>query len=67
MLRIDIPTLEEFKALTQIKGETCVSLYVPTSPLGTGAKFNRTAFKDREGSLGADEGSRPRQEQDCHF
>jgi hypothetical protein len=46
MLHIDIPTLEEFKALAQIKGETCVSLYVPTSPLRTSAKFNRTAFKD---------------------
>lgn len=46
MLHIDIPTLEEFKALAQIKGETCVSLYMTTSPLGTSAKFNRTAFKD---------------------
>src|ERR1700704_2463129 len=46
MLHIDIPTLEEFKALAHIKGETCVSLYLPTSPLGTSAKFNRTAFKD---------------------
>jgi len=46
MLHIDIPTLEEFKALAQIKGETCVSLYLPTSPLGTSAKFNRIAFKD---------------------
>src|SRR4030088_1501406 len=46
MLHIDIPTLEEFKALAQVKGETCVSLYMPTSPLGTSAKFNRTAFKD---------------------
>src|ERR1700704_6183303 len=46
MLHIDIPTLDEFKALAQIKGETCVSLYLPTSPLGTSAKFNRTAFKD---------------------
>ena len=46
MLHIDIPTLEEFKALAQIKGETCVSLYLPTSPLGTSVKFNRTAFKD---------------------
>jgi hypothetical protein len=26
MLHIDIPTLAEFKALAQIKGETCVSL-----------------------------------------
>src|SRR5258708_182847 len=46
MLHIDIPTLEEFKALAQIKGETCVSLYLPTSPLGGNAKVNRTAFKD---------------------
>jgi hypothetical protein len=46
MLHIDIPTLAEFKALAQIKGETCVSLYLPTSHLGTDAKFNRTAFKD---------------------
>ena len=46
MLHIDIPTLEEFKSLAQIKGETCVSLYLPTSPLGSNAKLNRTAFKD---------------------
>jgi Bacterial archaeo-eukaryotic release factor family 11 len=46
MLHIDIPTLVEFKALAQIKGETCISLYLPTSHLGTDAKFNRTAFKD---------------------
>jgi release factor family 11 len=46
MLHIDIPTLAEFKALAQVKGETCVSLYLPTSPLGENAKLNRTAFKD---------------------
>jgi hypothetical protein len=46
MLHIDIPTLADFKALAQIKGETCVSLYLPTSPLGDSAKVNRTAFKD---------------------
>src|SRR6202045_171318 len=46
MLHIDIPTLAEFKAFAQVKGETCVSLYLPTSPLGDNAKFNRTAFKD---------------------
>jgi hypothetical protein len=46
MLHIDIPTLAEFKALAQIKGETCVSLYLPTSPLGKNAGTNRTAFKD---------------------
>src|ERR1700730_1222602 len=46
MLHIDIPTLAEFKALAQIKGETCISLYLPTSPLGRNAGTNRTAFKD---------------------
>jgi hypothetical protein len=46
MLHIDIPTLAEFKALAQIKGETCVSLYLPTSPLVENIRTNRTAFKD---------------------
>ena len=46
MLHIDIPTLAEFKTLAQVKGETCVSLYLPTSPLGESAQLNRTAFKD---------------------
>jgi hypothetical protein len=27
MLHIDIPSLEKFKVLAQVKGETCVSLY----------------------------------------
>jgi hypothetical protein len=46
MLHIDIPTLEEFKALAQIKGDTCVSLYLPTSPLAGNIRANRTAFRD---------------------
>jgi len=46
MLHIDIPTLAEFKALAQIKGETCVSLYLPTSPLVEHIRANRVAFKD---------------------
>ena len=46
MLHIDIPGLEEFKALAQVKGETCISLYLPTSPLGSSAKVHRTAFKE---------------------
>jgi hypothetical protein len=46
MLHIDIPSLEEFKALAQVKGETCVSLYLPTSPLGSSAKVHRIAFKE---------------------
>jgi hypothetical protein len=46
MLHIDIPSLDEFKALAQVRGETCVSLYLPTSPLGSSARANRIAFKD---------------------
>ena len=46
MLHIDIPTLPEFKALAAIKGGTCVSLYVPTSPLPEHERENRIALKD---------------------
>src|SRR5882757_5649143 len=46
MLHIDIPTLAEFKALAQIKGETCVSLYLSTSPLVDNIRANRIAFRD---------------------
>jgi hypothetical protein len=46
MLHIDIPTLAEFKALALIKGETCVSLYLPVSPLVDNVRANRIAFKD---------------------
>ena len=46
MLRIDIPTLSEFKSLAQTRADACVSLYVPTSPLPQHSQANRTAFKD---------------------
>jgi hypothetical protein len=46
MLHIDIPTLPEFKALAAIKGDTCVSLYVPTEPLREREWQNRIALKD---------------------
>jgi hypothetical protein len=46
MLYIDIPTLEEFKALAQIKGEACVSVYLPVSPLVDDIRANRIAFRD---------------------
>src|ERR1700736_3659137 len=46
MLHIDIPTLAEFKALAQIKGETCVSLYLPTSRVVDNIRANRIAFRD---------------------
>src|ERR1700722_9879146 len=46
MLHIDIPTLEEFKALAQIKGEVCISVYLPVSPLVQNIRANRIAFGD---------------------
>jgi hypothetical protein len=46
MLHIDIPTLEEFKALAATRGDVCVSLFVATSPFGDQAEANRVAFKD---------------------
>lgn len=46
MLHIDIPTLEDFKALAQIKGEVCVSVYLPVSPLAQNIRANRIAFRD---------------------
>src|ERR1700731_2514515 len=46
MLHIDIPTLEEFKALAQIKGEVCILVYLPTSPLVENIRANRIAFRD---------------------
>jgi Bacterial archaeo-eukaryotic release factor family 11 len=46
MLHIDIPTLPEFKLLAAIKGDICVSLYVPTLPLRERERQNRIALKD---------------------
>jgi hypothetical protein len=46
MLHTDIPTLEEFKSLAQIKGEVCVSVYLPVSPLVQNIRANRIAFRD---------------------
>ena len=46
MLHSDIPTLLEFKALAAVKGESCVSLYVPTEPARERERQNRIAFKD---------------------
>jgi hypothetical protein len=46
MLHIDIPTLPEFKALAAVKGDVCVSLYVPTEPSRQRERQNRIALKD---------------------
>jgi hypothetical protein len=47
-LRIDIPTLPEFKALTEVHRDTGVSLCMPTSPHPDGAHANRC-----QGGVGA--------------
>jgi hypothetical protein len=46
MLHIDIPTLADFKALAAIKGDICVSLYVPTEPARRHERQNRLVLKD---------------------
>ena len=51
MLHVDIPTLAEFKALAATRSDACVSLYVPTSPLGGKLRANRIVFKDLAKSL----------------
>ena len=51
MLHIDIPTLEEFKGLAQIKGETCISLYLPTSPLAESVRAKDAALQELQGKV----------------
>jgi hypothetical protein len=52
MLRIDIPTLAEFKALAIQRADACVSLYLPTSPLQSEARANRCGTRrNRRGAL----------------
>jgi hypothetical protein len=46
MFHIDVPTLPEFRTLAAIRSDACVSIYVPTSPLGDHAHANRVVFED---------------------
>ncbi|WP_426437408.1 hypothetical protein [Bradyrhizobium genosp. P] len=46
MFHIDIPTVEEFRELAQLRAEFCISLYMPTSRPGEKADSNRTLCKD---------------------
>ena len=46
MLHIDIPTLSDFKTLAAVRGDACVSIYLPTSPNPKDARANRIAFRD---------------------
>ena len=43
---IDIPTLSDFKTLAAVRGDACVSIYLPTSPHPNDAHANRIAFRD---------------------
>jgi hypothetical protein len=45
MLYLDIPTLDQFKALAQIRADACVSLYVPTTPLSQDAQASRIELR----------------------
>jgi Bacterial archaeo-eukaryotic release factor family 11 len=46
MLYVDIPTLDQFKSLAQIRADTCVSLYVPTTPLSQEAQASRIELRN---------------------
>jgi hypothetical protein len=46
MLHVDVPSVADFRTLAAVKGERCVSLYLPTSPLAADIRANRIAFKD---------------------
>ena len=46
MLHVDLPTQAEIKALAAARSPVCVSLYLPTSPLGQEAEQHRLALKN---------------------
>ena len=65
MLYVDIPTLPEFKALATVRGDACVSIYLPTTTLPQDATASRTQLKtfgnaalDQLDGAGLDKGRR---------
>jgi hypothetical protein len=46
LFHVDIPTLDEFKALALARSDVCVSLYAPTIPAGEMAPTNRTTVRE---------------------
>ena len=44
MLHLDIPTLEQFQLLSQVRADACVSIYLPTTPLSQHAEADRIAL-----------------------
>src|SRR5947207_4757142 len=57
MLYVDIPTLDQFKSLAQIRADACVSIYVPTTPLSQEIQASqielRNLFSDATKQLNA--------------
>jgi hypothetical protein len=46
VLYLDIPTLDQFKSLAQIRADTCISLYVPTTPLSQETQASRIELRN---------------------
>jgi hypothetical protein len=46
MLYVDIPVPEEIAALAAARGDACVSIYLPTTPLSQQAQADRIALKN---------------------
>ncbi|MBV9602188.1 MAG: hypothetical protein JOZ87_35775 [Chloroflexi bacterium] len=46
MLYLDIPTLDQFKSLAQVRADACVSLYVPTTPLSQETQASRIELRN---------------------
>jgi hypothetical protein len=44
MLYVDLPTRSEFKALADVRTDTCVSIYLPTTPLTQDSDASRIAL-----------------------
>jgi Bacterial archaeo-eukaryotic release factor family 11 len=46
MLHVDVPTRHEFEALAKTRADTCVSVYLPTTPLTQQASESRIEFRN---------------------
>ncbi len=44
MLHVDLPTLDELRALTKVRADACVSVYLPTSPVTQEADAARILY-----------------------
>jgi Bacterial archaeo-eukaryotic release factor family 11 len=51
MLYVDIPTFPEFKALAATRGDACVSIYLPTTPLSQRTTASRVELKNLAGAV----------------